>query len=91
MWPGAEAGIRNLEARGGIEPPMKVLQTFALPLGDRAVRRPNHSMTAGLPFDCCSGYRTDPALPSDPRAPATPRKLLCAGRDIPLKSNLTTG
>jgi hypothetical protein len=28
------AGI--LEARGGIEPPVKVLQTFALPLGDRA-------------------------------------------------------
>ncbi len=27
-----------MEARGGIEPPMKVLQTFALPLGDRAVR-----------------------------------------------------
>ncbi len=26
-----------LEARGGIEPPMKVLQTFALPLGDRAL------------------------------------------------------
>jgi hypothetical protein len=26
-----------MEARGGIEPPMKVLQTFALPLGDRAV------------------------------------------------------
>jgi hypothetical protein len=26
-----------LEARGGIEPPVKVLQTFALPLGDRAV------------------------------------------------------
>ena len=25
-----------LEARGGIEPPIKVLQTFALPLGDRA-------------------------------------------------------
>jgi hypothetical protein len=25
-----------LEARGGIEPPMKVLQTFALPLGYRA-------------------------------------------------------
>jgi hypothetical protein len=23
----------NLEAQGGIEPPMKVLQTFALPLG----------------------------------------------------------
>jgi hypothetical protein len=27
---------RVLEARGGIEPPIKVLQTFALPLGDRA-------------------------------------------------------
>jgi hypothetical protein len=26
----------TLEARGGIEPPLKVLQTFALPLGDRA-------------------------------------------------------
>jgi hypothetical protein len=26
-----------LEARGGIEPPIKVLQTFALPLGDRAL------------------------------------------------------
>jgi hypothetical protein len=25
-----------VEARGGIEPPIKVLQTFALPLGDRA-------------------------------------------------------
>ncbi len=27
---------QKLEARGGIEPPIKVLQTFALPLGDRA-------------------------------------------------------
>jgi hypothetical protein len=26
----------RMEARGGIEPPIKVLQTFALPLGDRA-------------------------------------------------------
>jgi hypothetical protein len=26
----------ELEARGGIEPPIKVLQTYALPLGDRA-------------------------------------------------------
>jgi hypothetical protein len=25
-----------MEARGGIEPPIKVLQTYALPLGDRA-------------------------------------------------------
>jgi hypothetical protein len=27
---------QELEARGGIEPPIKVLQTYALPLGDRA-------------------------------------------------------
>jgi hypothetical protein len=27
---------KELEARGGIEPPIKVLQTYALPLGDRA-------------------------------------------------------
>jgi hypothetical protein len=27
---------RFMEARGGIEPPIKVLQTFALPLGYRA-------------------------------------------------------
>jgi hypothetical protein len=27
----------KMEARGGIEPPVKVLQTFALPLGDRAL------------------------------------------------------
>jgi hypothetical protein len=27
---------KKLEARGGIEPPIKVLQTYALPLGDRA-------------------------------------------------------
>ena len=29
-------GGKKLEARGGIEPPMGVLQTPALPLGDRA-------------------------------------------------------
>ncbi len=33
---GREKCLDNLEARGGIEPPIKVLQTFALPLGDRA-------------------------------------------------------
>ncbi len=27
---------KELEARGGIEPPIMVLQTIALPLGDRA-------------------------------------------------------
>ena len=29
---------QTLEARGGIEPPIKALQAFALPLGDRAVK-----------------------------------------------------
>jgi hypothetical protein len=40
---GKESEARNfvLEARGGIEPPLKVLQTFALPLGDRASRQAN--------------------------------------------------
>jgi hypothetical protein len=33
------AAKKVLEARGGIEPPIKVLQTFALPLGDRATER----------------------------------------------------
>jgi hypothetical protein len=32
----------KLEARGGIEPPIKVLQTFALPLGDRALVQHPH-------------------------------------------------
>jgi hypothetical protein len=36
-------GGDKLEARGGIEPPMKVLQTFALPLGYRADQLPNDS------------------------------------------------
>src|SRR5258706_273550 len=45
---------KNLEARGGIEPPIKVLQTFALPLGDRAKPNEhagNHS-TVSLKFAC---------------------------------------
>jgi hypothetical protein len=35
-WLKRLAVAKKLEARGGIEPPIKVLQTFALPLGDRA-------------------------------------------------------
>jgi hypothetical protein len=31
--------LKILEARGGIEPPIMVLQTIALPLGDRATGR----------------------------------------------------
>jgi hypothetical protein len=43
---------KKLEARGGIEPPIKVLQTFALPLGDRAfVAGPaKNKNTAGIPL-----------------------------------------
>ena len=36
LWNGAVVKGKNLEARGGIEPPLEVLQTSALPLGDRA-------------------------------------------------------
>jgi hypothetical protein len=36
----------GLEARGGIEPPIKVLQTFALPLGDRAPSKGAHLQRA---------------------------------------------
>jgi hypothetical protein len=44
----------EMEARGGIEPPIKVLQTFALPLGDRALvarssyQEPNSSHVKGV-------------------------------------------
>jgi hypothetical protein len=34
--PNESSNGKELEARGGIEPPIKVLQTYALPLGDRA-------------------------------------------------------
>src|SRR3984893_16273402 len=36
LLPESASLLEVLEARGGIEPPIKVLQTFALPLGDRA-------------------------------------------------------
>jgi hypothetical protein len=36
MIPSLRTARKNLEARGGIEPPIRVLQTLALPLGDRA-------------------------------------------------------
>ena len=55
-----------MEARGGIEPPIKVLQTFALPLGDRATESGRNYLTSSgtcnsfLPANCffCS---EDPA------------------------------
>ena len=54
-----------LEARGGIEPPIKVLQTFALPLGYRAVgklRDCNFSVPRPLKTDTFLG--TDALLPA---------------------------
>ena len=41
--------LEKLEARGGIEPPIKVLQTFALPLGDRAQAFGKISLTRSSP------------------------------------------
>src|SRR6266849_9436592 len=41
---GKTFGSENLEARGGIEPPIMVLQTIALPLGDRATGRKSLSV-----------------------------------------------
>jgi hypothetical protein len=50
-----------LEARGGIEPPIKVLQTFALPLGDRAsVQTHTTRVEAGIAF------LERPAMPAFP-------------------------
>jgi hypothetical protein len=48
----------GLEARDGIEPPIKVLLTFALPLGDRASRE-NHQ----LPENLANPWITSSALP----------------------------
>jgi hypothetical protein len=44
-----------LEARGGIEPPMRVLQTLALPLGYRALKALTINIRAPgylFPFSC---------------------------------------
>jgi hypothetical protein len=41
--------VEKLEAREGIEPSVKVLQTFALPLGYRALLPGQASAKAGLP------------------------------------------
>lgn len=48
---------KEMEARGGIEPPMMVLQTIALPLGDRApgeglVRRRGREFILRRPVPC---------------------------------------
>ena len=51
-----------MEARGGIEPPMMVLQTIALPLGDRATER----------------MRPGAAKAGERKKPSPPSPLLCA-------------
>jgi hypothetical protein len=49
MW---NVEYERMEARGGIEPPIKVLQTYALPLGDRADGVCNYQIiTLGLQAD----------------------------------------
>ena len=49
--------IGNLEARSGIEPPMRVLQTHALPLGYRAIRSYAQHIRPGNERPTCQGFR----------------------------------
>jgi hypothetical protein len=46
-----------MEARGGIEPPIKVLQTYALPLGDRATGWRQKQIIASEARDNVSKFR----------------------------------
>jgi hypothetical protein len=55
----------TLEARGGIEPPIKVLQTFALPLGDRASS--TTILPDGGPGIALRGGRTMPGFQPGPK------------------------
>ncbi len=57
-WPGEPQ--KFLEARGGIEPPIKALQALALPLGDRAtdlhaIKAHHRTKTKNPPAGCVSG------------------------------------
>ena len=57
----------SLEARGGIEPPMRVLQTLALPLGHRARLIAYSILLSGAPRML--------ELSSEPRQGRTPRLI----------------
>jgi hypothetical protein len=64
--------LGKLEARGGIEPPLKVLQTYALPLGYRAWLRtvarrapplPRFVISRGATYSAAGGIRCALCLP----------------------------
>src|SRR5215475_12338212 len=67
----AEPGTpERLEARSGIEPPMKVLQTFALPLGYRAPKFGRLRLSRGRCRRLCrriADRRADEIAPFGPR------------------------
>ena len=75
--PGSEWKETRMEARGRIELPIKVLQTFALPLGDRALEKPcpknkkptiqnrgRQELRAN-----CENYRLEPSCPQTQQHP----------------------
>jgi hypothetical protein len=63
---------RVLEARGGIEPPIKVLQTFALPLGDRATESGGNQFASFVLAIISSGQIYNSAEDRRVRAKASP-------------------
>jgi hypothetical protein len=55
--------VKKLEARGGFKPPIKVLPTFALSLGDRAfVKRPGLHWITFVPEDRDSTFQQQGAI-----------------------------
>ena len=89
-----EAGERlwRLEARGGIEPPIWVLQTHALPLGDRAPvgqhcygHCENRTFLQGLKPTGCRGF----TLGLKPQPPKELKKAAC--RNSRFRSTTTDG
>jgi hypothetical protein len=57
---------RMLEARGGVEPPMRVLQTLALPLGYRAIKAFEINIRLKIRIPALKGSTQRPGGPSDP-------------------------
>ena len=60
---GKERRKKKLEARSGIEPPMRVLQTHALPLGYRAIRCCTQSRSPENEKPTCQVFRRWAAIP----------------------------